>query len=49
MGILDEGLIDKALEFTEKLKTEKSWKKIYEVVDNEYFKQSNVGFQNILY
>ena len=44
MDILDEGTLDKALEGPGKLYTGKLWKKIYEVIDDEYFKQLDIEF-----
>ena len=44
MDILDEGALDKALTVPEKLYTKNPWKKIYQVIGNEYFKQSDVEF-----
>ena len=42
MKILGIGALDKALEGPGKLYTEKLWKKIYEVIDDEYFKQLDI-------
>ena len=41
--ILDEVVLDKALTITEKtLDREKPWRSIYDITDDEYFKQSDV-------
>ena len=45
MDILDGVVLDKALTFPEKyLDGKKPWKKFYEVIGDEYFKQSDVEF-----
>ena len=46
MEILDEGVLDKVLEVPGKtLGGEKPGGQFYEVIDDEYFKQSDVEFQ----
>ena len=45
MEVLAEGALDKALMVTEKSTyTKQSWKIIYEVIENNYFEQSDVKF-----
>ena len=44
MDILGEGELDTALEGPEKNWKGKTWKTIYEVIDGEYFKQSDFEF-----
>ena len=46
MEILDEGVLDKGLEGTDKSFDGKTWKTIHEVIDDEYLKQSYVKFPN---
>ena len=41
MEIIDEGAIDKALIVPENIYTKIIWKTIYEVIDDEHFKQSD--------
>ena len=50
MEVLSEAELDKALMVPERtMDTKQPWKTIYEVIDNNYFEQSNLGFQNIYY
>ena len=44
MRILDEVALDKELEGPGKIRRGKTWKTIYEVVDDKYFKKSDVQF-----
>ena len=44
MQILNEGALDKAMDGPENFRQEKIWKKIYEVIDEKYFKQSDIEF-----
>ena len=44
MEILDEGALDRVLEGPEIFRRGETWKTIYEFIDDNYFKQSYVGF-----
>ena len=44
MQILDESALDKALDGPEYFRRGGNWKTIYEVIDDKYFKQSDVEF-----
>ena len=48
MEILDGGELDKALGFLGGILDEKTWKTIYEVIDEKYFKNLDVKFPKYL-